>query len=217
MQRTRTWRPWLLLNGAFAVLAAAALLLPGPAQGWRVLALVVGYHVATAIASRGDPTLRRSWLILAPLSVLMVLPDWFLSAELGVLYFPDNGGPFIGSVPLAMAGMWTIALMPVVGVGIAAADRNGAAAGVGAAGLAGLVMFTAAEFAAPAIGLWEPVGVAMTGPVATYVVLPEVVLSICAYLLVATDRLPAPATAWLTFLLPFTYLGLLASSYQFLG
>lgn len=222
-----TARRWVLGLAAFAVVAAAGLLLPIGALGWRVLALVVLFHLGTVVLARrtGDELLWRSWCVLAPLSVLMVLPDWYLSAEVGSLNFPDTGAPFIGTVPLFMAGMWTIALLPLILVGFWVAgrgsgsmDANRVAVGAAAAGVAGLIMFWGAELVAPIIPLWEPVGVPMVAGVAAYVVLPEIVLSAAAFVVVATaGRVPTLATASLTALLPFTYTGMLATSYQFLG
>lgn len=213
-------RSWLVGFGAFALLAAMGLLVPIGDLGWRVLALVVIFHIGTVVIARrtGDVLLWRAWTVLAPMSVLMVFPDWFLSAELGSLFFPDTGGPFIGTVPLFMAGMWTIALLPLVLVGALVAQQQGLAWGAGAAGLAGLVMFWGAELCAPAIPLWEPVGVTMFAGVAAYVLLPELVLSAAAFLIVATcGHIDRRATLLLTALLPFTYTGMLATSYQFLG
>lgn len=99
-----------MLHGAFAVVAILGLLLPAPAQGARDLILVIAQHGAVA-GRTGDRSLWRAWTVLAPLSLMMVLPDWFLSDVLGILAFPCRGGPLIGTVPLAMAGMRTIALM----------------------------------------------------------------------------------------------------------
>jgi hypothetical protein len=214
------WRRWIGLHVGFALTAVVVLWLPVPAQGWRVLGLVVGYHVACVLTARlgNDPVLWRAWTILAPLSVLMVLPDWFLSDVLGTLSFTVEGGPYLGTVPLAMAGMWTIALMPVVGCAWWARERAGTPTAVAAAAAGGAVMFVGAELAAPVLGLWEPAGVATVAGIATYVLLPELVLSVAAAMLVCfADALPRPALAGLTVLLPFTYLGLLASGYQFLG
>jgi hypothetical protein len=93
------------------VIAVAGLLLPVGSLGLRVLLLTVGYSVAILVLAvrTGDRVLLAFWSTLAPMSVLMVLPDWFLSAELGVLVFPDTGAP-IGTMPIFMAFMWTIAL-----------------------------------------------------------------------------------------------------------
>ena len=158
---------WLWLHLGFAVAAAVGLLLPAPALGWRVLVMVVGYHVALVLQARltRDQVLWRAWAVLAPFSVLMVLPDWFLAAELGVLVFPDTGGPFIGAVTLAMAGMWTIALMPVVLLAWTVTARRTLAAGVVAAAVAGGLLFFGAELVAPRIPLWEPVGVTLVAAI----------------------------------------------------
>jgi hypothetical protein len=215
-----SWRRWVHLHAGFGAAAVVVLLLPALAPGWRILALVAGYHAAVVLTARrtGDPVLWRAWTILAPLSVLMVLPDWFLSDVLGSLSFTVEGGPYLGTVPLAMAGMWTIALMPVVGCAWWARDRFGTAVAVVAAAASGAVMFIGAELAAPALGLWEPVGVATLAGIASYVLLPELVLSVAAAMLVCfADTMPRPALVALTALLPFTYLGLLAVGYQFLG
>lgn len=213
-------RNWIVLNLGFAVVAGVVLLLPMPALGWRILGLVVAYNVLVVATARrtADRTLWRAWAVLAPLSVLMVLPDWFLSEVLGTLNFPDTGGPFIGTVPLFMAGMWTIALLPVVLLALAVAAHRGVTAGVVTAGLVGLGLFYVAELVAPSIPIWEPVGVQMIAGVAIYVLLPELVLSAAAFLIVwAAFTLPWKAIAWMVALLPFAYLGMLASGYQFLG
>ena len=89
---------WVGFHAVFAAVAVAVLLIPVPALGLRVLALVVIYNVALPVFARrtDDDVLWVTWVVLAPMSVLMVLPDWFLSAVLGTLRFPDTGAPYIG-------------------------------------------------------------------------------------------------------------------------
>lgn len=213
----RVWGAWF---GGFALLAVIGLVVPWGALGMRILLLVVMFHLGVVVVSRrtGDRLMWQAWAVLAPLSVFMVLPDWFLSAVLGTLVFPDTGAPYIGTVPLFMAGMWTIALMPVVWIGAEVARRTSLAVGAATAGLAGFALFWAAELVAPLIPLWEPIGVQMIGGIAAYVIAPEIVLSAAAFLIVATvGRVPRAATVALVVLLPFTYTGMLATSYQFLG
>jgi hypothetical protein len=83
---------------------------------------------------------------------------------------------------------------------------------------AGLAFFFVAEALAPRVPLWEPVAVTMLGPVAAYVLLPEMVLSVAVWLLVrGADRRPPAWTAAGVVALPFLYLGMLATSYQVLG
>ena len=211
-------RVWQAFHGVFALVALVALVAPFGSTGGKVLLLVVGYNIALPWTARrtGDHRLWRMWTVLAPMSVLMVLPDWFLGAVLGSIHFPDTGSPFIGTLPIFMAGMWTIALLPVCMLARQVEDSRGALAGFVGAGTVGLALFTAAELIAPAIPLWEPVGVAEVGGVALYVLLPELALCLATYALV---RRPLPRTTTIPGIIaiPFMYLGMLASAYQFLG
>jgi hypothetical protein len=117
-----------------------------------------------------------------------------------------------------MAGMWVIALFPLVVLGAWVEQRSDARAALAAVAVGGLTFFFVAEALAPLVPLWEPVGVAMLGPVAAYVLLPEMVLSVAAWLLVrGADRRPLAWTAAGVVALPFLYLGMLATSYQVLG
>lgn len=217
--RTRT-NAWIGFHGVFALVALAVLLVPWPSLGMRVLLLVIGYNVALSVLARhwGDRQLWLTWCVLAPMSVLMVLPDWFLSSVLGSITFPDTGSPFIGSMPWFMAGMWVIALLPVMMSALHMEGARGTRAGFVTAALLGLGLFTAAEFLAPSLPLWEPVGVTEVAGVAVYVLLPELALCLATYELVrSTATRPVPLTIGMIVAIPFMYLGMLASSYQFVG
>jgi hypothetical protein len=211
-------RPAVLLGLGTTVVALVVLSLPAPALGWRILAIVVAFHATLLGLARawGLPGWRTSWTVLAPLSVLMVLPDWFLSAVLGTLFFPDTGAPFVGTVPVFMAGMWTMALFPLVVLGAAVESRRGSRAALLAVAVAGLALFAAAERVAPLVPIWEPVDVATVAGVAWYVLPAEVVLAVAAWLLVRGRR-PAAWTALGVLALPFLYTGLAATGYQLLG
>jgi hypothetical protein len=159
-----------------------------------------------------------AWLVLAPLSVLMVLPDWFLSEVLATLDFADTGAPFVGTVPVFMAGMWVLALFPLVLVAALAEQRLGERAALAVVAAAGLALFWGAELLAPVVPLWQPVGVQTIGGVAAYVLPAEVLLSVGAWLLVRGTRWRRPAvTALGVVVLPLVYLGALAVGYQFIG
>ncbi len=83
-----------LLNAAFSVLAALALtVLAGPV-GLRLLACVAVYKVALPLIRRwrGHHWWAEEGLFLFPLSMMQILPDWFLSVVLGTLVLPDTGG-----------------------------------------------------------------------------------------------------------------------------
>lgn len=211
---------WVSLHAGFALVAVAVLLLPVVDTGPKVMALVIGYNIAVPVTARitGDRILMVTWATLAPMSVLMVLPDWFLSAVLGSLTFPNTGAPYIGTMPLFMAGMWTIALLPIMMLARQVEASRSVFAAFATAGSAGLVLFIAAEFLAPALPLWEPIGAAQIAGVAYYVLLPELGLCLASYELVrgAATR-PLVATIGGIIAVPFMYLGMLVSAYQFLG
>ena len=178
----------IALHAAFAVVAALVLAWPtvvlpsrgaafaAPPLGWRLLGLVVLYNVALPLVGRwrGRAGWAELWAFLVPLSAFQVVPDAFLAGVLGSLDFPDTGGPRLGPVPLALAGMWTIPLWLSTWAGLRARSAWAAAAVAG-------VLFVGAEATLWAVPVWRAVGVATVGPVAVYVVAPEVLLGGAAY------------------------------------
>jgi hypothetical protein len=214
---TSSDRDLLLVHAAFGAIAAAALAVPLPiATGWRVFALVAVYLVAMPVVARarGHATWWSLILFLWPMSVFMLLPDWFLSAVLGTLRFPDDGAPRLDTINLAMAGMWTVPLFLSTYAGHRAAQAVGSWAGPLVAGLVGVAILGGAELAAPTLGLWSPHGVREWSGVALYVVVPEWILAVTTYQTWQRTR----STSWLHrahwgLLLALTYLGALCVSY----
>lgn len=210
----------VLFHAGVAALAFAVLLLPAPEIGMRVFVVVLAYHVGMLLVGRlsAGAGWTQAWFVLAPLSVLMVLPDWFLSDVLGTISFADTGAPAIGSVPVFMAGMWVMALFPLVLVAAGAEKAWGARAALVAVAVGGLLLFWAAELLAPVVPLWDPAGVRLVGGVAAYVLPAEVVLSVGTWLVVrgACWRSPLAVAAGVV-ALPLVYTGALALGYQALG
>ena len=225
MAADRSARDAVAFHLAFGVLAGAVLAMPavpvpswgavGPDLGWRLLALVGVYAVALPVVARarGHREWLRWWAFLVPLSVFQVVPDAVLASVLGVLDFPDTGGPRLGPLPLAMAGMWTIPLW----ITLAVADRqSGGRLGRGAAwaALAAGLMFIGAEATLWAVPIWRAVGVTTVGPVAVYVVPPEILLGAVTWVAYRLTRgrsraLQVAAAA----LVSLVYLGALVASY----
>ena len=202
---------------AFGVVCGIVLLLPVPALGWRIAALVLGYHVALPAVARlrGHEGWIRVWSFLLVLSVCLVIPDSALVEIVGSLDFPDLGGPRLGPAPLAMAGMWSIPLWIVV-VGADVQRGSRASRMTWAAGI-GLVIFVGAEALLPLLSLWEPVGVWTVGTVALYVIGPEMLLSAVTYLAFdLTRQQPFATRAASAALVSLVYLGALVASYYVL-
>ena len=170
-----------LLGFHVVFLVAGGLLLfadtPVPV-GWRLFFAGLVYNLAFPLfaASCVEPRWIRMWSFLFPLSILQILPDWHLAANLGTLIFPDLGFPKIGPVSLFMGLLWIVPLLLVVDFAERLIDRYGPRiAALGAAGLA-LLLFGAAEATLTLIPVWHAQNVLMVGPVALYVLLPEAIL-----------------------------------------
>lgn len=166
----RAWRDALLFHLLFAAAAAGVFYaLRAPDLGWGILGLVALYNLLLPfIASRGGHRdWLELWLFLLPLSVFQVLPDWVLSQQLGILVFPDLGGPRIGTVPAYMAGMWVIPLFWVLWL----SGRSSFTAAILA-----LLVFAGAERGALPLHLWHAQHVAQIFGVAEFVLVPEMLL-----------------------------------------
>lgn len=184
----RDVRALLVLHAVYGLCGAVAIALDPPAKGWGIFACVVAYNVALPLTARavGRTDWLAMWAFLLPLSVFQVAPDWFLSAGLGTLEFPDVGGPRLGdAIQLAMAGMW---VAPLFGV-LALAGGSGARA----AALA-LAIFLGSELAAPVLELWEPHGATEVAGVALYVLPPEAALGWATWLAFRSTRGARTAT-----------------------
>jgi hypothetical protein len=209
--------PALQFHAAFAGVCALALAAPvGVAPGPRMAALVLGYHLAfLAFArARGRADWLDLWAFLLPLSLLQVLPDWFLSAQLGVLVFPEDGLPKLGTVAPYMAGLWVIPLLVTLLIARAVDRRYGAAAGLLAAGGVAVTIFAGAEATMWAIPAWHARGVFTVLHIAVYVLPAELALGMAAhvaYAAVEGRRLPAKLVAALAVMLLYT--GALSVSY----
>lgn len=151
--------------------------------GWRLFFAGVVYNLAFPLfaASCVEPRWIRMWSFLFPLSLLQILPDWHLAANLGTLVFPDLGFPKIGPVSLFMGLLWVVPLLLVVDFADRLGERHGPRiAALGAAGLA-LLLFGAAEATLTLVPVWHAQAVTMVGPVALYVLLPEALLGAAAW------------------------------------
>ncbi|NBC17024.1 MAG: hypothetical protein GVY18_06875 [Bacteroidetes bacterium] len=152
-----------------------------------------------------------------PLSVLQVVPDWFLAEVLGVLVFPDLGVFRIGAVSGYMAGLWAVPLFVIVYVSLRLQERSRRGVGDLTAVVLALLIFGAAEATLWRLGAWVAQDVTTVAHVALYVVPPEMLLgwtAFHAYRRVG-DR-PFPHKLGAAGLVMLIYLGSLCASYLLL-
>ena len=181
----RVDRDAILLHGAFALACLLVLAVPlGIPVGQRVSGLVLLYNVALPLAAwrRGHPEWSKLWLFLVPLSVLQVFPDWFLADPLGVIEFPDTGGLRIGPIPAFMAGMWTIPLFIIILLGRRVAAHSTRNIALATVAVASILLFVGSEATLWAVPIWHARNVTMVARVAVYLIVPEIVLGLSAFL-----------------------------------
>ena len=169
----------------FALVAVIVLLIPGALPvGPRLSALVIAYNLALPITGlrRGYPEWVRLWLFLFPLSILQIFPDWFLAAQLNVLVFPDTGSIRIGAVPAFMGGLWVIPLFITVFLGLCMSGRTERKYVILAVCLSSFLLFIGSETLLWAVPIWYARDVATVAHVALYLIVPEILLGLSAFL-----------------------------------
>ena len=178
-------RDFAYVHLLFAVVAAAVLLFPATVGiSARMLVVVIAYNVMIQLVAlqRGHTEWIRIWLFAFALSILQIWPDWYLSAELGVLAFPDDGFLMIGTVPAYMAGLWAIPLFTIIYVGQLVQKRWADKWVLVIVGALTLAIFGASEATMWMLPSWYAVGVTMIGHVAVYIIVPEIVLGLSTYI-----------------------------------
>ena len=109
----------MLLHIVFGIITALVLITPLVISAKLLIGVIV-YNVLVPIWAkiRDHQEWLEIWLFVFPLSILMIFPDWFLVSQLGVVVFPIDGFPMIGSVPIYMAGLWTIPFFLIIFIGL---------------------------------------------------------------------------------------------------
>lgn len=208
----RDEQDFLIFHGAFSALSLVVLLIPIALDvGPRLALLVLLYNISLVamIHIRDHVEWLRIWVFVAMVSVLQVLPDWFLSSVLGILVFPNDGFPKIGSVSGYMVGLWVIPLFIIVYASITVERRM-----IRAylphliAALVALVIFGLSEETMWILPSWHAQNVFMVDHMALYILVPEMILGITTYHLYKQSL----STDWFTkvlyaFWVMITYLG----------
>ena len=111
----------LILHILFGIQCILVLLFPLDVPlGIRMVILVLSYNILIpAVAKyRGYSDWVDMWIFSFALSLFQLFPDWFLSEQLDILIFPDDGFVRIGTVSIYMLGLWTIPVFMILFIGI---------------------------------------------------------------------------------------------------
>ncbi|BBO74198.1 hypothetical protein DSCW_16150 [Desulfosarcina widdelii] len=178
-------REALFFHLLYSIICVGLLALPlNLAAGVRLFILVILYNIVMPVIGLRHPKERwfDIWLFSLFTSLFQVLPDWFLSAQLGVLVFPEDGLFKIGVVSGYMAGLWTIPFFMIIFFGKAVRDRYSSAVALWAVAGLSLLIFGASEETMWRIPSWYAVNVTMIGHIAVYLIVPEIILGLSVYL-----------------------------------
>ena len=181
---TQNERDVIRLHLLFSLVCIPVLLAPMKvAPGVRMLVLVVTYNLAVPFwgRRRGYDDWINLWGFAFILSLFQVFPDWFLSAQLDILVFPEDGLFKIGTVSGYMAGLWTIPIFLIVYTGRRVTARFSAPGAYWAVGIASLLLFGGSEQTLWMLSSWVARDVIMVGHIAVYILVPEIILGLSSF------------------------------------
>jgi hypothetical protein len=208
-------------QAVFALISGLVLSFPmGLAIGSRIFGLVLIYNLVLPLVAKiyRAKDLWELWQFLLPLSIWLVFPDWFLSAKLQILVFPEDGFPKIGTVSGYMAGLWVIPLLLSTYAGLWAKEYYSEKMAYGVSGLVALVIFAISEETMWLLSSWYPQNVWLISHTAVYVLIPELILGIMTfYIFQLTRSLSIIYQIMATYLLMLIYTGALMFFYFWLG
>jgi len=184
MPLTRSEKDATIIHGLFTLLCGIVIFVFRDIPvGQRLLFLVVVYNIGMPAWGffRKDKEWIGLWLFTFILSLFQVFPDWFLSAQLGILVFPEDGCFKIGTVSGYMAGLWAIPLFIILFTGDRINARVSRPAAYGGVAVLSLLIFGGSEAFLWLLPSWYAQNVAMIGHVAVYILIPEIILGVSAY------------------------------------
>jgi hypothetical protein len=153
-------------------------------SGWKFFVSTVIYVIGIPIFAiyKGYKNWINYWQYLLPLSIFQVFPDWFLSSQLKVLVFPEDGFFKIGTVSLYMAGLWLIPLFIILFTGKITEQKTNTKVALITVAVTSVFIFGGSEAFLWKLGSWHAQNVRMIGNTAIYVLFPEIILGLCTFL-----------------------------------
>jgi len=180
-------KDFVIIHVIFAVLAAITLLFPFPTAtiDGKMLLLVIMYNALVVVEFnlKGYSEWRNIWLFSITLSLLMVFPDWYLAETLGALVFPPGGLLMIGgAIPLYMAGLWSIPFFIIIFIGKVIEERKSIQMTYLIVSIVSVVIFVLSELTLVNLPSWTATVTGMTGNLAWYIIIPELLLGLSAFI-----------------------------------
>jgi len=161
------------------------LIIPIPiAIGIKLFILVAGYNLLIPLVGlfRKYSEWVKLWVFVFLISLFQIWPDWFLSAQLNILVFPEDGLFKIGTVSGYMAGLWAIPLFLLCFIGLKLQENFSRFTALIVVGLISLSIFVFSEQTMWMLQSWYPQNVTLLfDHLAVYIIIPEVILGLSTF------------------------------------
>ncbi|MBD3194957.1 MAG: hypothetical protein GF317_07885 [Candidatus Lokiarchaeota archaeon] len=183
--RQRDFIDAIILHLIFAAIAMIIFLIPiNIENGIRIFILVLIYNVLIPSYAYYKKYFSwiNIWIFCFLISIFQIFPDWFLSAVLNILVFPEDGLFKIGTVSGYMFGLWSIPLFIIVFLTLKIKESHSQKSGYMLNVFASFLIFTISELTIWMLGSWYPQNVTIIfGHLAVYIIIPEIILGISSY------------------------------------
>ena len=172
----------LIVHLLFSIQCILVLLFPLDVPlGIRMVILVLSYNILIPAVGkyRGYSDWVDMWIFSFALSLFQFFPDWFLSEQLDILIFPDDGFVRIGTVSIYMLGLWTIPIFMILFIGIKSKLRYSGRTVYFMVGTISFLIFTSSELFL--YTSWHAQNVLMISNVAVYIIIPEILFGLTSF------------------------------------
>ncbi|TFG25765.1 MAG: hypothetical protein EU533_00755 [Promethearchaeota archaeon] len=168
----------------FSLTSIIILMIPILQVGLKLFILVIIYNLLIPVISlyRKHQEWIKIWSFSFLISIFQIFPDWFLSAELNILVFPEDGLFKIGTVSGYMIGLWTIPLFIIILIGTKLQDKKSNLLTYCLVAIISLLIFGISEATMWLLPSWYPQNVTLLFEhLAIYIIIPEIILGVSSY------------------------------------
>ena len=177
---------FILTHILFSLTCGIILSIPILQIGPKLFILVIIYNLLIPIIGfyRKHQDWIKIWSFSLLISIFQIFPDWFLSAELDILVFPEDGLFKIGTVSGYMIGLWAIPLFIIIFVGLKIQDKKSNSLTYCTVAIISLLIFGISELSMWLLPSWYPQNVTLLFEhLAIYIIIPEIILGVSSYYL----------------------------------
>ncbi len=172
-------KEFIYVHILFVIICVVVLLAPIPFLiGVKLFILVLTYNIFVVLIGfvRKYSIWLKLWFFVFLVSLFQIFPDWFLSAQLNILVFPEDGFFKIGTVSGYMLGLWAIPLFIISFIALRIKERYTLNKAYIITILLSLVIFGIAEQSMWVFS-WYPQNVTLIFEhLAIYIIIPELIL-----------------------------------------